>query len=142
MTSKNETSEVCVQEFEKLRTHSIHDYIVFKFDASLGSLVIDKFGPPGASFEQFLADLPPNEPCYAVKRMVFTSKDGSTRRPIIFVLWCPDQAPTKLKMIAAGTKHTFRQLLTGISYEIAATDLSELSLDHLIEKFRVLYGES
>jgi cofilin len=63
--------------------------------------------------------------------MVFTSKDGSTRRPIIFVLWCPDQAPTKLKMIAAGTKHTFRQLLTGISYEIAATDLSELSLDHV-----------
>jgi Cofilin/tropomyosin-type actin-binding protein len=48
----------------------------------------------------------------------------------------PDTAPIKKKMVYAGSKDALTRALVGVSTKISATDLSELTVDILIEACR------
>jgi hypothetical protein len=64
------------------------------------------------------------------------------RRPSIFTnvnanhYRAPDTAPIKKKMVYAGSKDALTRALVGVSTKISATDLSELTVDILIEACR------
>lgn len=147
ISAETTISEMCAREFEMLKNHAAYDYILFKYDIETNSIIPYKYGRPGSYYDQvqrrylilsvdthiniilqFVADLPTNEPCYAIKRISYTLEDGTTRDRILFVLYVPDASRLKLKMIFASQKYAFCKGLTGIAGEIAATDESEISL--------------
>jgi hypothetical protein len=48
---------------------------------------------------------------------------------MIYVVWSPEDAKVKSKMVYAHARGTLRSCLAGISREIKATEFSELSYD-------------
>ena len=48
----------------------------------------------------------------------------------------PETAKTKAKMVYAGSKDALTRSLVGVSTKISATDLSELTVDILVEACR------
>ena len=77
-------------------------------------------------------DLSSKEACYAIKQVKYTLVDGTTRNRIIFLLWCPEEAPVKQRLVIYYCKDQFRKVTADVSYEIAATDPSEIPLEYVI----------
>ena len=95
------------------------------------TFVVARQGPADETWEELLASLPLNSARYIVARF---SIDGGRISALIFILWCPDAAPIKQKMIYASTKQSMKRSLVGISYEIAATDPSEIAREVIAER--------
>lgn len=62
------------------------------------------------------------------------SIDGGRVSALIFIVWCPDTAPVKQKMLFAATKDKLKRSMVGISYEIACTDSSEIAWEVIAER--------
>ena len=50
-------------------------------------IVTDTLGSPDATFEDFIANLPPNECRYAIYDMHFTTNDGRPGKKLVHVTW-------------------------------------------------------
>jgi Cofilin/tropomyosin-type actin-binding protein len=57
-------------------------------------------------------------------------------RSITQSIRAPETAKTKAKMVYAGSKDALTRSLVGVSTKISATDLSELTVDILVEACR------
>lgn len=102
-------------------------YIVFKLSADNTQIEVEKTSP-SASYDDFLNDLPPNSPRYAVYDFEY-EKDGGKRNKICFYAWSPDEAKIKEKMLYASSKDALRRSLVGVANEIQGTDSSEVAYD-------------
>jgi len=112
-----------------------HKFIFFKLSDALKEVVFEKTSSAGSdSYEQFVAALPPNDCRYAVFDFAFKAEDGGDRNKILFVLWCPDNAKVKSKMIYTSTKDSIRKKLVGVGSEIQATDKAEIAYEAVLEK--------
>jgi cofilin len=105
----------------------IHSYITF--DVVSDAIVVDKRGKPNETFTDFISILPPDDTRFAL----VTFYDN-----LLFIAWAPDAARVRRKMIFASTKSSFKKGIVGISYEIGATDHTEIDEQIIIE--RVLGG--
>ena len=70
--------------------------------------------------------LPENDCRYAVYDFEYTNADGCLFKKIIFVMWSPDNAATKSKMMYASSKDFLKNLLPGIAVEQQATEKGEV----------------
>jgi cofilin len=99
------------------------------------------FSPPffflftaSATFEEFTAALPEKDCRYAVYDFEWDQGADGKRTKVLFVVWAPDVAPIKAKMLYTSTKSSVKQKLVGIGAEIQATDMSEISLEEVLDK--------
>ncbi|CAH1263890.1 CFL1 [Branchiostoma lanceolatum] len=69
---------------------------------------------------------------------ILDQKEGDTAarktNKILFIVWCPDTATIKDKMLYASSKDAVKKALGSGITEVQATDLSELSFDYFWEK--------
>ena len=56
----------------------------------------------------------------------YVNADGCQFKKLIFIMWSPDAAAIKAKMMYASTKDFFKGLLPGIAIELQATEPSEV----------------
>ena len=56
----------------------------------------------------------------------YVNADGCQFKKLIFIMWSPDAAAIKSKMMYASTKDFFKGLLPGIAIELQATEPSEV----------------
>jgi cofilin len=61
----------------------------------------------------------------------YVNADGCQFKKLVFLMWSPDNAPIKAKMMYASTKDFFKGLLPGIAIELQATELSEVDSEDL-----------
>ncbi|CAK9877167.1 unnamed protein product [Sphagnum jensenii] len=54
-------SDDCKQKFMELKRKKTYRYIIFKIDEKLQHITVEKTGVPGASYEDFTAQLPEND---------------------------------------------------------------------------------
>ncbi len=80
-----------------------------------------------------MEELPENECRYGIFDYEFTD-DGRAQSKILFVVWAPDTAKIKAKMLYASSKANFKKKLVGIGSEIQATDLAEIDEESVKEK--------
>lgn len=78
--------------------------------------------------QAFIDMLPLKDCCYALYDASFETKE-TKKEELIFIHWCPDDAPVGQKMIYASSKDAIKKKLTGIKHEWQITDRDEL-LDH------------
>jgi cofilin len=90
-------------------------------------------GGPSATYEEFRSQLPERDCRYAIFDYEF-QVDGGQRNKITFILWAPDSAPIKAKMMYTSTKDSIKKKLVGIQVEVQATDASEISEEAVAEK--------
>eukprot|EP01097_Dermamoeba_algensis_P010080 TRINITY_DN7291_c0_g1_i1.p2 TRINITY_DN7291_c0_g1~~TRINITY_DN7291_c0_g1_i1.p2 ORF type:complete len:139 (-),score=35.06 TRINITY_DN7291_c0_g1_i1:103-519(-) len=134
MASGVAVSDECVTKYQELKLGKSARYILFKLSDDLKEVVVDKVAPSDTPYKDFLDSLPANDCRYAVYDFEFTAEDGGQRNKIVFVLWAPDSAKIKPKMLYTSSKADLRKKLVGIATEVQATDRAEIDHDAVLEK--------
>merc|ERR1719378_870829 len=119
MASGVGVSDECVGKFQDLKLGHKNSYIIYKV----------------SDYGQFVENLPKDDCRYAVYDFEYDQPDGGGKRSkILFVLWSPDTAKIKSKMLYTSSKDGLRKKLVGIGTEIQATDSSEIDFETVLDK--------
>ena len=106
------------------------------------------------NLQEFLTELPPNEGMYVFYDVDYITPEGGqqTEKPskLMFMIWAPDGAPMKEKMLYVKSRDPLYEQLglittedgkdsiasntNGIQYEVQATDLDEAGYDAIYKK--------
>lgn len=124
----------CVKAFNELKLSKKSKYLVFNLNDKATAIVLEKTGGKEEGFDTFLASLPKDDTRYAVIDFEYDTPDGGRRNKLVFVNWAPESAKIKRKMLFAGSKSSLKDKLVGLSFEIQATDASEVSEKVILEK--------
>ena len=87
-----------------------------------------------ADFDEFLGALPEADGRFCVIDFSYETADGRPTDKVVFVSWIPDTCKVKSKMKYAGTKEAVKSAFVGISVNINATDMSEITRDIIVEQ--------
>mmetsp|Transcript_21595 Transcript_21595/g.24102 ORF Transcript_21595/g.24102 Transcript_21595/m.24102 type:complete len:146 (+) Transcript_21595:94-531(+) len=109
-------------------------YIMYKLSDDFTEVVVAEKGPTSHNWSDFVSALPKDHCRYATVLYEYQKGNDGERAKIVFVLWTPDNAPSKEKMLFASTKNTVKQNLQGINIAIQATDIDEAEEDIVKEK--------
>ncbi len=126
-------NDECITKFNSLKLDKSAKFLLFAMNEEATEVVLTKVGDKDASYQDFIEALPKDDCVYATIDFSF-SHEGRDINKIIFVNWAPDSARVKRKMIYAGTKAVLKDKLVGISFEVQATDLSEIDRDTVLQK--------
>jgi len=133
MASGVKVSDDCVEKYNQLKLSKDIRYVIFRITDANDEIIVDQTGPKGADYNSFLDKLPKDDTRYAVYDFEY-ELEGGLRNKILFVVWAPDTAKLKRKMLIASSKDAFRKKLVGIGAEIQATDRSEVDHSAVLEK--------
>jgi cofilin len=125
-----------VQKFNDLKLKHSHQYLVYKMSDDFKSIVVEKCGASGAPYNEFKSSLPAQDCRYGVFDLSFELPDGGKRNKIVFILWAPETAKIKSKMLYTSSKAELKKKLVGIATEVQATDASEIDEAAVLEKVK------
>ena len=134
MSSGVAVNQECISEFNAFKLKNQNRYILFKLSDDLKEVVIEKKAAPETTYAEFVAELPEQDCRYAIYNFEYDSGSDGKRAKIVFVIWAPDTAPIKKKMIYASTKDAIKKAFQGISVEVQGTDRSEVDFDEVLNK--------
>jgi cofilin len=124
----------CLPAWENIKIGHKNRYLIFNFSDDLEFVVVEKAAPKEATYDNFLDDLPPRDVRYAVYDCEWKADDDSIRNKLVFIVWAPDVAPVKRKMLIASTKLSVKNALAGVAAELQATDDSEIQESMILQK--------
>jgi cofilin len=126
-------AEDCISVFNKVKLRSSGlQWAVFRVEETEGSVLTDATGAAGhGDYSAFISALPENECRYAIYDYEYVNSEDCVFNKLVFIIWNPDGARLKNKMLYASTKDFFKSRLSGIAVEIQATDLDEVSEEEL-----------
>ncbi|CAO3654754.1 unnamed protein product [Mucor hiemalis] len=133
MSSGVAVNAECLSSFQELKLGKKLKYVIFKLSDDLKEIVVEKTAPTG-DYDEFLGQLPENEPRFAVYDFSYEKEGDGQRSKITFYSWIPDTAKIRQKMLYASSKEALRRQLVGIAIEIQGTDFSEVSYEAILEK--------
>jgi len=124
----------CLTVFNKvkMRTSDLQ-WATFRVEETEGSVLTAATGCVDGEYEDFIAALPEDDCRYAVYDYRYINSEECEFRKLVFIVWNPDSARLKSKMLYASTKDFFKGRLSGIAVEIQATDYDEVSQEELRE---------
>ena len=124
----------CLTVFNKvkMRTSDLQ-WATFRVEETEGSVLTAATGAVDGAYEDFVAALPEDDCRYAVYDYRYVNSEECEFRKLVFIVWNPDSARLKSKMLYASTKDFFKGRLSGIAVEIQATDFDEVSEEELRE---------
>merc|ERR1712232_486340 len=132
MASGVGVNDECVQAFQDMKLNHKHRYIIYKLSDDLSEVEVQELGSGDSSkgtFDEFTKKLPEKEARYAVYDFEYSMEDDGVRQKLCFILWSPDVAKIKSKILYTSSKDAIRKKLQGISAEIQATDASEIAYE-------------
>ncbi|KAI7898465.1 uncharacterized protein BX663DRAFT_461812 [Cokeromyces recurvatus] len=133
MSSGVAVNDQCLEVYQDLKLRKKYKYIIFKLSDNNQEIVVDKTSD-NLDYDSFLADLPPNEPRYAVYDFEYEKPGEGKRSKITFYAWIPDTSKVRQKMLYASSKDALRRNLVGLAIEIQGTDASEVDYEAVLDK--------
>ena len=127
-------NDECKLKFIELKSKRLHRFITYKMDSQMKEIVVEKVGERTTSYEDFASSLPAEDCRFAIYDFDFTTAEDVPKSRIFYVLWSPDSAKIRSKMLYASSNDRFKRELDGIQVELQATDASEVSLDVFKDK--------
>ena len=115
-------SKDCLAAFASVKRRGGPRFAVFAVDEASGAVVTETVARPGDAHEDFLDALPEGDCRYGVLDHEFVNSEGCVFDKLVFLLWSPDGARLKSKMLYAATKDHLRGCLEGVSLEVQATE--------------------
>jgi len=123
--------------FQEIKLRHCYRYILCKLTDDLKEICVEKCADKGASYDEFLQDMQAarsaGECRYAVYDAEYTTSNGQHRNKLVFILWAPEDAKLKQKMVYTSSKDAIKKKVDGIAKEIQATDNDEISWEHILE---------
>jgi cofilin len=117
--------------FNELKLGRGLQYIIYRITPDFKEVAVEKKQAAPATWEDLVKDLPSDDCRYAVFDFHYETASDGERNKLIFILWTPDTAKIKVKMLYPSTKDALRRSFVGIGTEVQATDVSELSIDEV-----------
>jgi len=115
-------------DFKLKRTS--HKFVTFKIE---GDEVVPAEKIDDADFDAFLGCLQEDQPRFCILDFQYETTDGRPTDKVVFVSWVPDTCKVREKMKYSGTKEAVKSAFMGISVNINATDLSEVTKEVITE---------
>lgn len=84
-------------------------------------------------FKKIISMLPENDCRYALYDCTYETKE-SLKEDLVFIMWAPEDAPLKSKMLYASSKGALRSKLPGLKFEWQVNDPADKELSVLLEK--------
>jgi cofilin len=130
MASGIAVGDECVKAFNGLSKRS-YSTIVFKINADMTAVVVDKTFPPSkgnfeAEWKDFIKTLPESDCRYIITDFSWHETATVSKSKICMVLWSPDYAPIRSKMIYASSQEAVTKLAP-VQRSIQATEVDELA---------------
>ncbi|KAL6743565.1 hypothetical protein Aduo_016591 [Ancylostoma duodenale] len=127
----------CKNAYDLLHNKHQHSYIIFKIDKNDTAIVVEKVGDKGAPYSEFVEEMKKavdggKECRYAavdveVQVQRQGTEGGSKLNKVIFVQYCPDEAPVRRRMLYASSVRALKSTLGLESLmQVQASDLSDL----------------
>lgn len=76
----------CLEVFQALKLRKKSKYIIFKLNKDKTEIVVEK-AVTSTNYDDFIADLPETECCWAVYDFEFTNEEGNLRNKLLFISW-------------------------------------------------------
>lgn len=127
-------ADECVAVWNEFKLGHKYRFVTFKFSDDLRNIVVDYKAPCEATYDDFLDQLPPKDVRYAIYDYDFKADDGTPRNKVVFVVWAPDVAPARRKMLITGSKVSIKNALSGITLELQANDDQGISEEEMLAK--------
>jgi len=108
-----------------MKIRKAYKYLVFKI-RDYKEIVVEVSG--GGDYSEFHSKLPANECRFACVDVACEGKTGLASSKLVFLLWAPEGAPVKDRMVYASSKDALTKRLDGIAKVIQACDSSEAEL--------------
>nr|ABM55541.1 putative actin depolymerizing factor [Maconellicoccus hirsutus] len=136
MTSGVKVADACKIIYEEVKKDKKHRYVVFHIKDGK-EIDVEVIGNRNQTYTDFLEDLQKGgkEECrYGLFDFEYThqcqgTSEASKKQKLFLMLWCPDTATVKRKMVYSSSFDALKKALHGISKTIQATDLNEASED-------------
>eukprot|EP01068_Selenidium_serpulae_P015176 Selendium_serpulae@DN6183_c0_g1_i3.p1 len=112
--------------FNEQKFKSKHKYVLYKLSKDLDIVEVDKKGEKDDDYQKFFDSLPAQECRYAT--VDIANPDTAKQNRLVFILWAPDNANVKDRMVYASSKEKVTKLLPGIMKVIQANEKSDLEL--------------
>jgi len=139
-------NDACIKKWEELKAQKIKA-CNFKLSDNMKEIIVDEgsevpTGTQGA-WKQWCSTLPEKECRYSIYDVEMKINMGSgvsdgTRTKLVFVVWAPQTASIKQKMVSASSKDALKKKLDGIQVEWQLTDRSELEASDRIDDLQSL----
>jgi len=126
-------NQECLEVFQQLKLGKKLKYIIYQLNDTNTEIVVEKTSE-SKDYDEFIGDLPPEEPRYAVYDFEYQKGDEGIRNKLCFFTWTPDESRIKKKMLYASSKDALRKALVGIATEVQGTDLSEVAYDTVLDR--------
>lgn len=126
-------NDECLTKFHELKLRHLHRFMIMRIGDDLKTVIVEKTADQG-TWEEFIAALPKQDCRYGVFDFEYEAVGGGKRNKLVFVVWAPDTAKVKAKMLYAGSKDTLKKKLEGIQTEIQATDVSEVDYQEVKDR--------
>ncbi|KAI7854816.1 hypothetical protein BDC45DRAFT_507019 [Circinella umbellata] len=133
MSSGVAVNSECLEVFQELKLRKKYKYAIFKLSDNNSEIVVEKTAE-SADYDEFLKQLPENEPRYAVYDFDYEKPGEGARNKITFYSWIPDTSKIRAKMLYASSKDALRRNLVGLAIEIQGTDYSEVDHEAILDK--------
>lgn len=133
--------DTCATSFEGLKAKKESRFIIYTITADGKHITkAASEAPEGdckadwAKFAGVLTGEYASKCCYAVFDFDWEAEDGHSAQKIMFVLWSPEGAKVKDKMMTTGSKDALKKALVGIGQDFQATDASEITYEECLTK--------
>jgi len=142
MASGVQVADEVFEEYKHIKKGKKYRYMVFHI-ADEKRICIDTSGDRDAVYQDYLdylKNLGADECRYGLYDFEFEhSCEGAAdtkRSKLILMIWCPDTARIKKKMLYSSSFDALKQALEGIGKYIQATDMSEAAPECVLEKIK------
>merc|ERR1712020_201726 len=134
--------EACKVKYDEVQKKHMHRYVTFHIKDDK-EIVVDKVGERSATFNDFVDAVKQkdgnSEDCrYAILDYEFTLEaqgtEASQRDAILLVMYCPENARIKKKMIYSSSFDTVKRAFNGVKKAFNINDESDLTEDFIKEK--------
>lgn len=127
-------SDEVVELFNDMKLRHNTKYMLCTINRDAGEIQLLKRVETGAgktTYDEFVQALPPKTGMYGIYDFDYETVEGGQRSKLMFVVWAPDDAPIKEKMLYASSKDGFKKKIVGIQIEVQGTDYDEVEWDEI-----------
>ncbi|XP_074662314.1 uncharacterized protein LOC141914879 [Tubulanus polymorphus] len=141
MASGVQVRDECVTTLEEIRMDRLYRYVVLGLSDDLKEICVLKKSSRDATYEDFIEDMmdaAKKRQCrYAIFDVSYDAGNGDERAPrekLCLIMWSPDNATIKQKMLYTSSSDALKKKLEGISKHLQATDMDEISWETILTK--------
>ncbi|KAK0408338.1 hypothetical protein QR680_003894 [Steinernema hermaphroditum] len=127
----------CKTAYDALHNKHMHSYIIFRISDDDTTIIVEKMGEKGAPYSEFVEEIRKTvgdgkECRYAAVDVEIQvqrqgTDSGSKLSKVVFIQYCPDEAPVRRRMLYASSVRALKATLGLESLmQVQASDLSDL----------------